>query len=226
VLRVCYNDRKDSYDFLDHIKATDDRDKTVDITVDDSAIDWDKEGVYKVKYTATDKAGNEAKTWTKVQVYKVGTAEELADDILKSIVKSSWSDEKKLRAIYKYTKNHVSYNSNGMHGDFRKVAINGIRYRSGDCVTYYSISRLLISRSGIPNIMICRYPTTYGRHFWNLVYVRGGWYHFDTCPRSRDGYFCLQTDAQLRKYSTGYAFQFKKSLYPPRATKVISRDPL
>jgi hypothetical protein len=112
-----------------------------------------------------------------------------------------------------------------MHGDYRKVAIHGLQYTVGDCVTYYSVSRLLISRAGIPNIMICRYPTTYGRHFWNLVYVRGGWYHFDTCPRSRDGYFCLQTDAQLRKYSTGYTFKFKNSLYPARATKVISRDP-
>jgi hypothetical protein len=74
--------------------------------------------------------------------------------------------------------------------------------------------------------MINRYPDNIiGRHFWNLVYVRGGWYHFDTCPRSRDGYFCLQTDAQLRRYSTGYTFSFNKSLYPARATKVISRNP-
>jgi hypothetical protein len=225
VLKVCYTDRKDTYDFLDNISAADDRDKNVEITVDDSEINWKKEGVYKVYYTAVDKAGNKAKTWAKVQVLKKGTAETMADNILSSITKSSWSDEKKLRAIYKYIKGRTSYVGQGMHGNYRKVAVHGLQYQSGDCVTYYSISRLLITRAGIPNIMICRYPTTYGRHFWNLVYVRGGWYHFDTCPRSKDGYFCLQTDAQLRKYSTGYTFKFKDSLYPARATKVISRDP-
>jgi hypothetical protein len=227
VLRVCYDDRKDTYDFLDHIKAVDDRDGTVEIAVDASAIDWETEGIYKVWYTASDKAGNVATTWAKVQVLKAGTAESIADDILSSITKSSWSDEKKLRAIYKYVKNNITYVHRGSHKNWRKVAVNGIRYQSGDCFTYYSVSRLLITRLGIPNIMICRYPIPNGmEHYWNLVYVRGGWYHFDTCPRSRDGYFCLQTDAQLRKYSTGYVFKFNKKLYPARATKKISRDPV
>jgi hypothetical protein len=227
VLRVCYTDRKKTYDFKDHIKVVDDRDKTVTIKVDTSAINWKKEGVYKVKYTATDKAGNVAKTWAKVQVYKKGEAEELADDVLASITKSSWSDEKKLRAIYSYTKSHCSYVHTGAHTDWRKVAVNGITRYSGDCFTFYSISRLLITRAGIPNIMIRRYPAVEGRnHWWNLVYVDGGWYHFDSCPRSRDGYFCLQTDAQLRLYSTDYTFKFDESLYPERATKVISRNPV
>jgi hypothetical protein len=226
VLRVCYEDRKDTYDFLDNVSAVDDRDGEVDITVDDSRINWKKEGVYKVIYTAEDKAGNVAKTWTKVQVYKKGTAEEIADDILSSITKSSWSDVKKARAIYTYIGKRCRYVNHASHGDWREMAVNGIRYRSGDCYTYYSMSRLLLTRAGIPNIMIRRYPNTIGNHFWNLAYVKGGWYHFDTCPRSRKGYFCLQTDAQLRMYSTGDTFSFDESLYPKRATKVISRNPI
>jgi hypothetical protein len=227
VLRVCYDDRKDTYDFLEHIKVTDDRDKKVEIKVNTSRINWEKEGVYRVWYTATDKAGNTAKTWTKVQIYKKGTAEEIADDVLATITKSSWSDEKKLREIYKFAKNNCSYVHTGKHSDWRNVAINGIRYQSGDCYTFYSISRLLITRAGIPNIEVRRYPAVEGKnHWWNLVYVDGGWYHFDSCPRRRDGYFCLQTDAQLRKYATDYTFRFDESLYPERATKVISKDPV
>lgn len=226
VLRVCYNDRKDTYNFKDHVKAVDDRDGAVKITVDTSKIDWEKEGVYKVYYTAKDSAGNKAKTWAKVQVYKKGTAEEIADDVLNSITKKSWSDEKKLRAIYQYVATHCSYVDNGSHSDWRNIAVNGIRYQSGDCFTFYAISRLLITRAGIPNIMIQRYPAQPGHnHWWNLVYVQDGWYHFDTTPRRRPGKFCLVTDAQLRTYSTGNTFSFNASLYPARATKTISPNP-
>jgi transglutaminase/protease-like cytokinesis protein 3 len=207
--------------------VVDERDKDVEIKVDTSGINWKKEGVYKIKYTAADKAGNVAKTWAKVQIYKKGEAEEMADEVLASITKSSWSDEKKLRAIYKFTKGNVSYIGSGSHQDWRKVAVNGLTRYSGDCFTFYSISRLLITRAGIPNIMIRRYPPKDGKnHWWNLVYVDDGWYHFDSCPRRRDGYFCLQTDAQLRMYSTDYTFKFNKSLYPKRATKIISKNPV
>ena len=225
-LRVCYNDRRKTYDFKDHVKAADDRDGAVKISVDTSKINWEKEGVYKVYYTAKDSAGNKAKTWAKVQVYKKGTAEEIADDVLSSITKSKWSDEKKLRAIYRYVTGHCSYVDNGSHTDWRSLAVNGIRYQSGDCFTYYAVSRLLITRAGIPNIMIQRYPAHPGHdHWWNLVYVRVGGYNFDTTPRRRPGKFCRVTDAQLRTYSTGNTFSFNKNLYPARATKKISPNP-
>lgn len=226
VLRICYSDRKNTYNFKNHVKAVDDRDGNVKIIVDTSKINWKKEGVYKIIYTAKDSAGNTAKTWAKVQVFKKGTAEAIADDVLKSITEKNWSDEKKLRAIYGYVKRHCSYVDNASHSDWRARAVSGIRYQSGDCFTYYSVSRLLITRAGIPNIMIQRYPAHAGHnHWWNLVYVRGGWYHFDTTPRRRPGKFCLVTDAQLRNYSTDNTFSFNKNLYPSRATKRISPNP-
>lgn len=224
--RVCYTDRKKKYDFKKYVSAYDDRDGKVTFKVDTSGINWKKEGVYKIKYTAKDKAGNTTTAKAKVRVYKPQTAESIADEVLRSITKSSWSDEKKLRAIYKYVKKHCSYVDSNKHKDWRNTAVKGLRYESGDCFMYYAISRLLITRAGIPNIMVERYPAkTNGKHWWNLVYVRGGWYHFDTTPRLRPGKFCLVTDAQLRMYSTGYTFSFKKKYYPKRATKKISPNP-
>jgi hypothetical protein len=226
-LFVCYSDKKSTYNFKSHVSVTDDRDSKVSISVDTSKINWNKEGVYKVYYTAKDKAGNNAKTWAYVQVYKKGNAEKVADAVLSVIVKKSWSEEKKVRAIYNYIKGHCHYIGSAAHLNWRSAALKGIRNGKGDCYTFYSISRLLITRLGIPNMMIKRYPVYKGmRHFWNLVYVSGGWYHFDTTPRSRKGYFCLQTDAQLKIYSTGYVFKFDSSKYPARATKKISRNPV
>ena len=222
IYRVYYSDMKGRYNFSQFVTAEDDRDGVVKVKADTSKINWKKSGVYKLWLTATDRGGNTAKTWARVQVYVPGSAESAADQILKSITGSSWSDEKKARAIYSYIRGHCSYVQHSSHTQWRDSALKGLRYHSGDCYTYYAMSRLLLTRAGIPNVMIKRYPTPGGqRHFWNLTYVRGGWYHYDTTPRQRNADFCLWTDAQLWNYSSGYTFQFNRSAYPARATKRI-----
>lgn len=224
-IRICYSDRKKTYKFKDHVMATDTRDGKVSFKADTSKINWNKEGIYKVYYTAKDKAGNVGKAYAKVQVYIPGTAENVADQVLRSVIKKSWSEEKKLRAIYRYVKGHCSYVDSGTHKDWRNTGLRGIRYQSGDCFTYYAVAKLLISRAGFYNLTVTRYPVARAHHWWNLVYVRGGWYHLDTTPRQRDGKFCLVTDAQLRSYSTGLTFSFDKKKYPERAARKISPNP-
>lgn len=223
---VCYSDWKNKFDFTKYVSATDNRDGTVKVKADTDDIDWEKDGVYKVTYTATDKAGNEASAWAKVQVFVSGTAEQIADSVLKSVTKKNWSDEKKARAIYKYVRGHCTYVGTGSHSDWEAAAIRGLRYQSGDCFTYYSMARLLLTRAGIPNIMITRYPSHKGyHHWWSLVHAKNGWYHFDTTPRKRNAMFCLLTDAQMWKYSSGSTFRFQTGKYPQRAKKKISKDP-
>lgn len=225
-IRVCYSDRKGSYDFLDHVKAVDARDGKVSVSVNTGKVDWNKEGIYKVYYTAKDKSGNKSKAWAKVQVYKPGTAEKYADVLLSSSLKSN-SDIQKLRKIYNYVQSHCSYTGGGAHHNWRAAAVHGIRNHSGDCFTYYSIAKLLITRAGFSNLTVRRYPYREGsNHWWNLVYTGKGWYHFDTTPRQRKGYFCLQTDEQLHMYSTGSTFRFQTGKYPKRAKKKISRNPI
>lgn len=220
---VCYSDRKNSYNFKQFVSATDDRDGKVAIKVDTSKINWNKQGIYKIWYRATDRAGNTKKAWAKIQVLKPGSAEAAADQVLRSITRSGWSDTKKARAIYRYVRGHMSYVQNSSHTGWQGAGLRALRYQSGDCYSYYAVSRLLLTRAGIPNVMIKRYPTPGGRrHFWNLAYVQGGWYHFDTTPRSRNANFCLWTDAQLYNYSSGYTFRFNNRLYPARSKKRIT----
>lgn len=230
VYRICYSDQRDTFDFTKYVRATDDRDGEVKVRVDKSRINWKKNGVYKVFYTASDRAGNKTRAWAFVQVIVPGTAEDMADQVLKGITKKNWADEKKARAIYRYVRAHCSYISSSSHDPWRNTAIQGLRYHSGDCYTFYSVSKLLLTRAGLPNIIVSRHPVYHGmRHFWNMVYVRGGWYHFDSTPRSgtrgRNANFCLLTDAQLKIYSTDYIFKFRGSSYPARAKKKISPDP-
>lgn len=219
VYRIYYSDKKNSYNFKQFVTATDNRDGRVTVKADTSKINWKKEGVYRIYYRATDLAGNTATSWAKVRVLIPGSSEYAADRVLRSITRPGWSDTKKAKAIHRYVSGHCSYVHSSAHVQWRTAALRGMRYQSGDCYTYYSICRLLLTRAGIPNVMIKRYPTYIGRHFWNLVYVQGGWYHFDTTPRSRRRNLCLRTDAQMWGAYRGATFQFNKSLYPKRATR-------
>lgn len=225
---TCYSDRKNSYHFKKYVHAKDNRDGTVKVKVDTSKINWKKEGVYRIHYTANDSSGNTAKAWAKVQVLIPGTPEKIADSVLRRITRSNASDESKARAIYSYVKGHCAYVDRNVHINWRRTAVNGLRYRAGDCFTFYSMSRLLLTRAGIPNMKIVRYPARVNHHhWWNLVYVRGGWYHLDATPRRLDGRFCLMTDAQLAAWTRERInpFLFQKNKYPKRAVKIISSHP-
>lgn len=223
---TCYSDWKKKFDFTKYVSASDDRDGSVKVKADTSRINWNKDGIYKIKYTAVDKAGNKASTWAKIQFFVKGTAEQIADSALASITKKNWNNEEKCRAIYRYVQRRCTYVGHGSHVNWRTMAVKGLRYQSGDCFTYYSMAKLLLTRAGIPNITITRYPAHSGyHHWWNLVWVKDGWYHFDTTPRPNRPNFCLMTDEQLWYYSSGSTFRFQTKKYPKRATKKISKNP-
>lgn len=216
----------ESFDYTKYVSVEDDRDASVEFTVDDSELEGAQPGTYKVYFTATDAAGNEAKTYAKVNLRKKTTnVDNMADQILSKIIDDSWSDVKKAEAIYKYIRKNYSYVDHSDKSSWTKSAEYGLRYQSGDCFTYYAAARILLTRAGIPNIMIKKVDGYSSGHWWNLVYVKGGWYHFDTTPRKNQAYFCLLTDSQLLSYSrkNGNCHDFNSSLYPDRAKKQIKK---
>lgn len=223
VYMVAYSDRK--YDFTQFVHASDNMGGKVKLTVNTDRINWKKSGVYTITYTAEDLAGNVAKKSAKVQVRVTGELDRMADSILKSIVKDSWSDLKKAEAVYRYVRRNYSYVDSNDHANWENSALYGLRYRSGNCFVYYSVSRLLLTRCGIPNIEVKRSAGSSHGHWWNYVYIDGGWYHFDTTPRRRRATFCLLTDDQLSDYSkaAGNSHIWDKSLLPKCAAKKISK---
>lgn len=222
VFMVAYSDRE--YDFTKYVKATDNMGGKVKLEADTGKINWKKSGVYKITYKATDLVGNVAEKSAKVQVRAVNDLDRMADSILKNIVKDSWSDQKKAEAIYRYLRKNYSYVDSNDHESWEKSALYGLRYQSGNCFVFYSVSRLLLTRCGIPNIEVKRSAGSRHGHWWNYVYIDGGWYHFDTTPRRRRATFCLVTDDQLTAYSraAGNSHIWDKALIPKGATKKIS----
>lgn len=224
--RIYYSDRKDTYNFAEFVSAEDERDGRVNVTVDTSKINWKKTGKYKIYFRASDKVGNTAVSWARVQIYVPGKAESGADRILKSVIKEKWSEIKKIKAIYRYMQKNYTYNKNskGKQKDWRKIAAQGLKKKSGGNDLYYAVSRLLLTRAGIRNVMIRQDPAKKSKQYqWNLVYTENGWYHFDAVPGTGKEKICLWTDKQLGKYSGGREYRFKSSAFQRRGTKKISK---
>lgn len=139
--------------------------------------------------------------------------DQMADQLLAGIVNDGMSQREKAAAIYRWVRSNMRYVNHSEKDDWVKAATDGLRRKSGDCFTYYAISREFLNRVGIENLQVTRLD---GHHFWNLAHMEDGWYHFDTTPRTAGGEFCLLTDAQLEAYSAAHngTHRFDRSLYP------------
>ena len=43
------------------------------------------------------------------------------------------------------------------------------------------------------------------RHFWSIVHINGGWYHFDSTPfKAGHDYFFMATDAEMKAWDKKY----------------------
>lgn len=214
------------YDYFKYVKASDNRDKKVELTVDTSKVNFQKKGTYTITYIAKDRAGNVAKAKAKIAVRTHDKVDQMADKILKKIIKKEWSDEKKAIAIYDYIRSYMTYSVTGRKSSWEEEAMYGFVNRRGDCITHCMMSRMLLTRAGIPNLDIENIKHTGKRkHWWNMAYVNGGFYHFDTIKRLKNPRFCLVTDKQIRAYSRARTntHLWDRKIVPKSAEKEISK---
>lgn len=211
------------------VTATDNRDGEVKINVDSSAVDPTKAGKYEVIYTATDKNGNVS---SKTVTFRFGTEDELNVDIelekqvekvAKKIFKADMTDGQKIKAIYNWCRNNIAYSGHSDKSSWKKGAINGFKKHSGDCYTYFACSKALFEYCGIENIDVVkvRNSSSESRHYWSLVDVGTGYYHFDATPRVGGFNGFMRTDKQLKNYSSKNknSHRFDATLYPATPTE-------
>ena len=210
------------------VVVTDDKDPSPKLDIDSSQVDLSNPGTYPLIYTARDMTGNETRVEVTVTVAEKPATfveEEVintkADELLKKIVTEDMTAEAKVKAIYAYVRSHYTYSGHSDKTDWLQGAYVMMESGQGDCFNYYAITKLLLERSGIPNIDVRKvrnFPED-SDHYWSLVSVDGGqtYYHLDTTPRVGDGDdFCLVTDAFLDAYSAANknCHNRDKSLYP------------
>lgn len=194
----------------------------MELTIERSGVNLNEVGTYEVIYTVTDCSGNSTSVTGKLNVLKESPAwedeekiHEKAQKVLHSILKEGMSDREKAKAIYTWVKTHIGYVNHSEKGNYMRGAYEGLFQYQGDCFVYAATAKELLTQAGIQNIDIIKL-TDNPSHYWNLVYIEDGWYHFDATPRKDKSEFFLLTNAQLEAYSSKHrnTHKFDASLYP------------
>lgn len=203
-----------------NVTVTDNCTEGLTLTVDTSGVNTGAEGAYPVVYTARDAAGNTTSVTVTLsivpRVYDINEVNAMADSVIAGIITPEMGEREKITAIYNYVRNHVKYINSSAKGNYVRAAYEGLVDGKGDCYVFASTSKVLLTRAGITNMDIEKIPTK-TMHYWNLVFVDGGWYHFDTTPRKDRPVILMWTDAQLMDFSARHSncHDYDHSLYPP-----------
>ncbi|MDE5866432.1 MAG: hypothetical protein K2H31_07525, partial [Lachnospiraceae bacterium] len=209
----------ESVTYRKNVSVTDNCLEGLLMTVDTTAVNLNEEGVYPVTYNAKDLAGNMTSVTVNLtvipRVYDINEVYAAADSVLARIITPEMSQLEQVRAIFDYVRSHVSYINHSEKDDWVRGAYEGLVYGKGDCFVYACTSKVLLTRAGIANIDIVKIPTRTS-HYWNLVNVGDGWYHFDTTPRKDHPVIFMWTEAQMMEYSGRHynSHNYDHSLYP------------
>lgn len=228
----------DKISYLKGVSAVDDHDGEVEVSVDNSNIKMDDKnqaipGQYKVIYTATDRAGNKTTAEATFYFAKENINDEMIDgavaETLSQIVTDDMTAADKAWAIYLYSYRNIEYTGDSDKSDYRAEAYRGLTKKNGDCFTYFSVAKALLEGAGITDIVdVSRAPggPMDSSHYWMLVNLGSGYYHFDSTRTKtwHDGF--MQTDDQVKKFETdnkgynGYYYR-NQSLYPETPIKAF-----
>ncbi len=209
----------DTVSYRKDVTVTDNSSDGITLDVDTSKVNTRAEGVYPVTYTASDASGNKAQLTVNLTVlarkYDIEEVNALGDSVLARILKPEMSEMDKLQAIYSYIMGHISYINDSDKGDWVQAAYEGLMNRKGDCYVYASTAKLLLTRAGIKNMDIEKIPSD-TLHYWNLVDIGDGWYHFDTTPRKDHPTIFMWDDKQMMDYSNSHdkSHNYDRALYP------------
>lgn len=219
-----------SVSYRKDVTVTDNRDKEVNYTFDNSAVDLQTAGEYKVVYTATDSSGNTA---TATRVVKVTAKPVINEEYVKSLAKKvtdkittqNMTAHQKIEAIFNWVRKNMVYVSSP-ETELVEAAYVGFTKKRGDCYNYYSVTKLLLDECGIQNMKVDRYGGKTS-HYWHLVNIGTGWYHYDTTPQSlEDPYRCfMKTNEQVWAYAKSRHdgrsdyYNFDETKYPKVATE-------
>ena len=209
--------------------ATDNADEPeeISLTVDNSTVDIYNPGTYVVTYTARDRAGNTAQKKARLYFLKPSVSEEKlqakVDEVLSKIVTEDMTRGQKAWAIYRYVYDNFTFGYHSNKRDWKYEAWKGLTKRHGDCFTYCAAARVLLERVGAKVMFVQR--NSGFRHFWLMVDVGTGWYHFDPLnhgPSRRYQCFMLTTAETQDLYP--FFWRYDHKVYPDTPTTPFQRD--
>lgn len=206
-------------------------------SVDASAVDTSRVGMYTVVYRATDAAGNMTEQTALVTVYAEEITEDMlhaaCDEYLATLLPDGADRETICRRIWEGVQASIAYHPiSDKTSPVRAAYLALFREGRGDCYSYFAAARALLERAGIEYLEIER---THGvrkdTHYWLMVNLAGEgemprWYHFDPTELDTGGYphdGCLFTDAELDAYNAhnvGF-YDYDRAAYPATANESL-----
>lgn len=221
----------ESISYRSGVTVQDNKDRTPTLMIDNSRVNLDEPGEYKVIYTAKDDAGNTSSVTVTVYVQVLSETNvneerllEIAQDVLVDITEKGMSDMEIAFAIYRWTKTNISYTSDSDKSNWVQAAYQAFSQRRGDCYNYFAAAKALYMAAGIENVNVVKSDTSQSSHYWSLINLGKGWYHVDCTPRAGDeNKFFMLTDEELeiRTKEYGDDFSYVKEDYPKRATESV-----
>jgi transglutaminase-like putative cysteine protease len=196
------------------VTAFDDFGRELEIHVDDSNVDQHTEGIYTVLYWVQDLTG--LRTEVRETVHVIGIDPEYViqrvDEILADILSDGLTQVEQVRIIFRWIRSNVRYAASlGGPQSVAEGAYVALHERQGNCYIFYSISEVMLTRAGIPNMKIQRCATVPGTtHLWNLINPDGlGWYHYDSLPTR------LEFSPLMYMFTSSQAAEFAAQLADP-----------
>jgi len=212
--------------YLAEVFAADAVDGETEVTVDASLVDRNQPGVYPVTYTSVDRSGNVATQTVRFTFIRAGVSEAdlkaKAQEIVDSVTTPEMTRTERLVALYDYVYDHVRYTGHSDKSDWRKEALRGFRYGTGDCFTFYTTLRALLDETDIPYMSVTR-KGGYTRHYWLIVNVGTGWYHLDANHNGTANWRCFMWTNSQCSSPVGF-WNYEQSIYPPIATEPFLVD--
>jgi hypothetical protein len=212
----------DTISYTANVQVEDDYDDKPALEVDTSKVNPDKRGIYPVIYKATDQAGNVATVETTIQIksmiIKEATEERvnaMADEILAGIVTPDMDQKTQAKVVFDWVVDNITYSESAGIDDLYSAAYRGMFNRVGDCTVKQKTAEVMLNRLGIKNREIEKVRDTRG-HYWLLIDVGEGWYHYDPNLQLDGTLIFYWNDADLWEYSNAHhnTHNYDRSKYP------------
>ena len=185
----------DTADYKKGVTAKDGKDGDVEFTVDSSSVKLDTAGTYYATYTATDKAGNTTTSKRKIVVSEKSTTSSSstsssssgdvyakADEFIAKATSGVSGTANKILAIKNYLRSNIKYSHRynaSNTGSVNAAAMKAFTAYEGDCYIHAAAAQVMFTRLGVQSIIVNALDYT---HYWNMVYINGGWKHVDPTP--------------------------------------------
>ncbi len=212
----------DTISYKKDVTVTDNYDENPTLTVDDDSVNLGKRGTYSITYVATDAAGNTSRKTTTVKVVssKIAAATEetvygKADEVLAEILTDGMTQKEEARAIFDWVVDNITYSEHEGIDDLLSAAYAGLFHRRGDCTVKQKTAEVLLNRAGIKCMEIQKIPDT-RNHYWLLIDIGEGWYHYDPNLQLDGTLIFYWHDADLWAYSNAHknTHNYDPSKYP------------